>query len=54
MSDCGCGGCSCGKGMQIETAQNNIEEFQFESHNINNDLWKTPMVFPNTDGNINE
>lgn len=54
MDNCACGGCTCGQGIQIETPDTNLEEFQFESHNINNNLWRTPTVFPNTDGNIDE
>lgn len=47
MSECKCGGCTCG-------SQNS--EMQNESQNINslNNLWKTPTIYPNTDGAINE
>jgi hypothetical protein len=55
MGNCVCGGCSCGEGFQItvNTSDAPTEEIQFESHDMNNGLWKTPTVFPNTDGNIN-
>lgn len=55
MADCGCGGCTCGaKGIQIENLNTDIpnEEIEFEHKNINN-LWKTPTIYPFTDGNTN-
>ena len=67
MSDgCGCGTCACGQGLQIETnsasaekSENfsaaEVEESIFESHNINIiNEWRTPQIYPLTDGAINE
>lgn len=48
MTNCECGNCTCGQGIQIETK----EEIQYESSNMNS-LWKTPTVHPMTDGNTN-
>lgn len=48
MSECECGNCTCGSGIKIQ----NQEEIQYESSNMNNQ-WKTPVVFPMTDGNTN-
>jgi len=50
MSECNCGGCTCGAGLNIENIQ--LESSSYEA-DINN-LWKTPKVYKHTDGNINE
>ncbi|MEY3825406.1 MAG: hypothetical protein RLZZ148_218 [Cyanobacteriota bacterium] len=69
MSDGCCGGsCACGQGIQIgeysASAKNSenfsaaeVEEPIFESHNINNpelNVWRTPQIYPLTDGAIND
>lgn len=67
MSNECCGGsCACGQGIQIETysasaekSENfsaaELEEPIFESHNSNlNNEWRTPQIYPLTDGAINE
>jgi hypothetical protein len=50
MSNCECGNCMCGKGIQINTA----EEIQYESSGFETYEWKMPVIFPNTDGGINK
>ena len=50
MSDCECGNCMCGKGIQINTPEDN----QYESSGFNTYEWKMPVIFPNTDGEINK
>lgn len=47
MSECKCGGCTCGAGIQIEQKDSNYE------NNINS-LWRTPKMYKYTDGNIDE
>jgi len=50
MADCVCGGCTCGKGVQVENLQTDAPspvEFEYNS------LWKTPTTYPFTDGNTN-
>lgn len=67
MSDgCGCGTCACGQGLKIETnsasaekSENfsaaELEEPIFEYNNINIiNEWRTPQIYPLTDGAINE
>lgn len=67
MSDgCGCGTCACGQGIQIDAysasaeksanfSAAEVEDPIFESSNINlNNEWRTPQIYPNTDGAINE
>ena len=69
MSNGCCGGsCACGQGLKIETnsasaekSENfsaaEVEEPIFESHNINNpelNVWRTPQIYPLTDGAIND
>jgi hypothetical protein len=55
MSECGCGNCSCGQGLQIATeSASAAEEIQYESSGFNTYEWKMPVIFPNTDGGINK
>ena len=55
MSDCKCGNCNCCQGLQISTeSASAVEELQFESSGFSTYDWKQPVVFPMTDGNINE
>ena len=49
MINCNCDGCTCGSGIQIENS-NKIEN---ESSSFNN-LWKTPQIYGQRDGSINE
>ncbi len=63
---CGCGTCACGQGIQIDTYSASAEKSEnfsaaevedpiSESHNSNlNNEWRTPQIYPYTDGNINE
>jgi hypothetical protein len=52
MSNCECGNCTCGQGIQIES--NAPEKIQYESFGFNTYEWKMPVIFPNTDGGINK
>jgi len=67
MSNGCCGGsCACGQGLKIETnsasaekSENfsaaELEEPIFEYNNINIiNEWRTPQIYPLTDGAINE
>jgi hypothetical protein len=55
MSNCECGNCTCGQGIQIETNSASAEEeLQYESSGFNTYEWKMPVIFPNTDGGINK
>jgi len=46
MDKCECGKCMCGGGIEIESKPQ-------EDSGMNN-LWKTPTIYPYTDGKINE
>jgi hypothetical protein len=55
MPECACGNCNCGQGLQITTeSASAVEEVQYESSGFNTYEWKMPVIFPNTDGEINK
>jgi hypothetical protein len=51
MSECKCGGCTCGAGLQIESPEPSSSTYEAEGMN---NLWKTPKMYKYTDGNIDE
>jgi len=67
-NNCGCENCQCGQGLNIvsfESAENSAklsanfsaaeeEEIMYESSGFSTYEWKQPVIFPMTDGGINQ
>lgn len=53
MSECNCGGCTCGGGLQIENTKSETQASKYEADSMNH-LWRSPKMYKHTDGNIDE